>query len=100
MRRSYLWALLIAVGVVGWMASGMFSSEVPQTKNVDEAKAEQSDNDKPVKQLTVKAMTVENEKTALQVRASGVTRTSFDLRSNEPQTRFCAQYSRQRSELG
>ena len=79
MRRSYLWALLIAVGVVGWMASGMFSSEVPQTANVDEANAEQADNDKPVKQLTVKAMTVENEKTALQVRASGVTRTSFDL---------------------
>ena len=79
MRRSYLWALLIAVGVVGWMASGMFSSEVPQTKNVDEANAEEADNDKPVKQLTVKAMKVENEKTALQVRASGVTRTSFDL---------------------
>ena len=79
MRRSYLWALLIAVGVVGWMASGMFSSEAPQTANVDEAKAEEADNDKPIKQLTVKAMKVENEKTALQVRASGVTRTSFDL---------------------
>ena len=30
MRRSYLWALLIALAVIGWMASGQFSSE-PET---------------------------------------------------------------------
>lgn len=83
MRRSYLWALLIAIAVFGWMASGQLASP-PSEQASASAVAETDDKaatsqDDEVTKLTIKALEVVNNKTPLQVRASGVTRTSFEL---------------------
>ena len=80
MRRSYLWALLIALAVIGWMASGQFSSE-PETTAIAEQEAPAANTDGDVvKKITINALVVNNTRTPLQVRASGVTRTSFDVK--------------------
>ena len=80
MRRSYLWALLIALAVIGWMASGQFSSE-PETTAIAEQEAATPQTDEGVvKKITINALVVNNTTTPLQVRASGVTRTSFDVK--------------------
>ena len=75
-RSSYIWALLIAGGVTAWMLSGQFSD---QTIEAEATQAEAAQGEAPVKQLVIKALEVSNIKTPLQVRASGVTRTSFDV---------------------
>ena len=84
-RSSYIWALLIAGGVTAWMISGQFSNTPDNQASTASASAETaadtddgSDTGSP-KQLTIKALQVSNTLTPLQVRASGVTRTSFDL---------------------
>ena len=75
-RSSYIWALLIAGGVTAWMLSGQFSD---QTVEAEAPQAEAAQGEAPVKQLVIKALEVTNIETPLQVRASGVTRTSFDV---------------------
>ena len=80
MRRSYLWALLIALAVIGWMASGQFSSDSDTAVDTDQAAAEAQTDDAIVKKLTINALVVKNTSTPLQVRASGVTRTSYEVK--------------------
>ena len=80
MRRSYLWALLIALAVIGWMASGQFSSNSDTAAETDQAAAEAQKDDAIVKKLTINALVVKNTRTPLQVRASGVTRTSYEVK--------------------
>lgn len=76
-RSSYIWALLIAGGVTAWMLSGLFSPapSADEAAIADTAVA----TDEPVKQLTIKALRVANNQTPLQIRSSGVTRTSYDV---------------------
>lgn len=84
-RSSYLWALLIALGVIGWFVSDNFTS----SSDMDAADAsaeqiEQTDDgtttkDEVIKNLTISAMKVKNQDIDLQIRASGVTSTSFDM---------------------
>ena len=79
-RSSYIWALLIAGGVTAWMLSGQFSDDQAGGQTLaGEGVVSEQDADAPVKQLTIKALKVSNISTPLQVRASGVTRTSFDV---------------------
>jgi len=80
-RSSYIWALLIAGGVTAWMLSGQFGDQPveAQAANGEATNGEATQDDAPVKQLVIKAQKVANIKTPLQVRASGVTRTSFDV---------------------
>ena len=75
-RSSYIWALLIAGGVTAWMLSGQVGD---QTVEAEAPQAEAAQGEAPVKQLVIKALEVTNIETPLQVRASGVTRTSFDV---------------------
>ena len=75
-RSSYIWALLIAGGVTAWMLSGQVGD---QTVEAEALQAEAAQGEAPVKQLVIKALEVTNIETPLQVRASGVTRTSFDV---------------------
>ena len=88
MRSSYIWALLIAGGVTAWMVSGLFTSDSTQITSeevTDQALADtgledaSDGDDETVRQLTITALRVANEKTPMQIRASGVTRTSFDV---------------------
>ena len=76
-RSSYIWALLIAGGVTAWMLSGQFGDKSVEADR--ELQADASQDEAPIKQLVIKALKVANIKTPLQVRASGVTRTSFDV---------------------
>ncbi|MGC6517078.1 MAG: efflux RND transporter periplasmic adaptor subunit [Candidatus Puniceispirillaceae bacterium] len=80
-RTSYIWAFLIALTVFGWMASGQFSgsSSGNHTANAEADTGQDSTDEAAPKQLTIKALQVANRKTALQVRASGVTRSAFDV---------------------
>ena len=79
-RRSYIWALLIAGGVTAWMVSGQFASSPSEAEQADAAaEAASPSNESDVKQLTINALRVSNSQTPLQVRASGVTRTAFDV---------------------
>lgn len=75
-RSSYIWALFIAGGVTAWMLSGQFGD---QTSEAEATQAKATEAEAPVKQLVINALQVANSKTPLQVRASGVTRTSFDV---------------------
>ena len=75
-RSSYIWALLIAGGVTAWMLSGQFGDQPVEAQATN---GEATQDDASVKQLVIKAQKVTNIKTPLQVRASGVTRTSFDV---------------------
>ncbi|MEC8642269.1 MAG: efflux RND transporter periplasmic adaptor subunit [Pseudomonadota bacterium] len=83
-RTSYIWAMLVALGVVGWMASGKFNNPmadgvsdvgtqdavaVAVAQNDDVADSSPADN-KP----RISAVTVSNSAVRRSVRASGVTR--------------------------
>lgn len=92
-RSSYIWALLIAGGVTAWMISGQFSNTAETEASVADTSAEtdsQADDTGSPKQLTIKALEVANTTTALQIRASGVTRTSFDLQLTNRRGAFVA----------
>ena len=88
-KTSYLWALLIAAAIVGWMLSGRYlSSEGTATSETaaietgaadTSAEAQSKSNDLPVQRLTISALEVVNQSIPMHVRASGVTRTSFEV---------------------
>ena len=77
-KTSYIWALLIALRVIGWMISDNFwdsesSGEVntkPKIKSTELSK---------IQSITVEATKVKNKITPLTVRASGVTETLFEI---------------------
>ena len=100
-RRSYLWAFLIAGGVIAWMASGQFSQSANQQATTSTEKTgsdvasddAQTTTSATLKQLTINALAVANETTDLQVRASGVTRTLFDLQIINRRKAFVAAIS-------
>ena len=84
-RASYIWAMLVALGVVGWMLSGKFNnpmadgvseqdmsgvSEVVATKDGDAEEEATSASNTP----RISAVTVTNSAVRRSVRASGVTR--------------------------
>ena len=82
-RSSYIWASLIALGVVGWFVSDNFPSS-PETDtaslSVDKADEDTTSSATDVMpNLTISAMKVKNQDIDLQIRASGVTSTSFDM---------------------
>tara|TARA_A100001015_G_C15043768_1_gene741812 strand:- start:3562 stop:4842 length:1281 start_codon:yes stop_codon:yes gene_type:complete len=79
-KASYIWALFIAIFVVGWMVSDdLFQqeSEQIQTKklNLDIGTTDIG----KVEAITVNAVKVKNKKTPLIVRASGVIETMFEI---------------------
>ena len=85
-RSSYLWASIIALGVVGWFVSDNFmsSSEIEASNLIAETGASSDDNlsqtnEAVISNLTISAMEVKNQDIDLQIRASGVTSTSFDM---------------------
>ena len=82
-RGSYVWASLIALGVIGWFVSDNFTSS-PETEtasiSVDETDSNKTSSDAEIMpNLTISAMKVKNQDIDLQIRASGVTSTSFDM---------------------
>ena len=82
-RGSYIWAFLIALGVVGWFISDNFTSS-PETQtasiSADMAEGDKANSDADIMpNLTISAMMVKNQDIDLQIRASGVTSTSFDM---------------------
>ena len=82
-RSSYIWASLIALGVIGWFVSDNFTSS-PETDtaslSVDKADEDTTSSATDVMpNLTISAMKVKNQDIDLQIRASGVTSTSFDM---------------------
>lgn len=85
-RSSYIWASLIALGVVGWFVSDNFTSSSDETATeiaASDAPATEGDkapaDDNVIANLTISAMEVQNQDIDLQIRASGVTSTSFDM---------------------
>ena len=85
-RSSYIWASLIALGVIGWFVSDNFTSSSDETDTeiaasdapaTEGAKAQADESVIP--NLTISAMEVQNQDIDLQIRASGVTSTSFDM---------------------
>ena len=78
-QTSYIWAFLIAAAIVGWMLSGSyFSTQETPIDAVADADTSGA-KEQPIKRLTISAIEVANQSTPLQVRASGVTRTSFEV---------------------
>jgi len=85
-RSSYIWASVIALGVIGWFISDNFISSSDETETeIAETDASASEGDKApadenvIANLTISAMEVKNQDIDLQIRASGVTSTSFDM---------------------
>ena len=90
-RRSYIWAFLIAGGVTAWMVSGQFTSPAELADaNKAALEAPSLSDETQVKQLTINALRVSNSQTPLQVRASGVTRTAFDVKIINRRNAFVA----------
>ena len=84
LKSSYIWAFFIALAVTLWMLSGQWQSTQWQSSDVasDVAgtdQAAQSNEITPKKLLTISALDVQNETIPLQVRASGVTESSFEI---------------------
>ena len=82
-RRSYIWAIFIAGGVTFWMLSGQLTSQAPD-EAIDNAAISDAENtsagdDDSINKLTINALKVTNQTTPLQITASGVTRTSYDV---------------------
>ena len=77
-KTSYLWATIIALSVIGWM----LSDEIwPSKSNLDTkspSTIETTDLGK-IQAITVNAIKVQNQVTPLKVRASGVTKTLFEI---------------------
>lgn len=83
-RGSYIWAFLIATSVIGWMVSDdLFSGEAQNAAASIQAEetieASNDETESPVSKLTIRALSVTNETVPLQIRASGVTSTAFDV---------------------
>ena len=85
-RSSYIWASVIALGVIGWFISDNFISSSDETETeIAETEASASEGNKApadenvIANLTISAMEVKNQDIDLQIRASGVTSTSFDM---------------------
>ena len=85
-RSSYIWASLIALGVVGWFVSDNLISSSDETDteitttNAPASEGEKAPaNETVMPNLTISAMEVQNQDIDLQIRASGVTSTSFDM---------------------
>ena len=85
-RSSYIWASLIALGVIGWFVSDNFTSSSDETDTeiaASDAPATEGDkaqaDESVIPNLTISAMEVQNQDIDLQIRASGVTSTSFDM---------------------
>ena len=80
-KGSYIWAGTIALVVVGWM----LSDEILPKHELDDfpienISKENKEKDKELKsKLTVSAIRVQNEITPLKIRASGVTRSKFEI---------------------
>ena len=76
-----MWAILIALLVVGWMISDDLLEYINDQPSVEinQASIKTTDIGK-IQPITVNATKVKNERTPLIVRASGVTKTSFDIK--------------------
>ena len=80
-RASYIWAVLVALGVIGWMASGSFtnsaddaSSTAPDVTAGDTAAAASSaSSDAGGGTPRISAVAVENAQIRRSIRASGIT---------------------------
>ena len=79
-KLSYLWALLIALAVTGWMVSGQFTAPDEPAKP-DEAQQGGQEAEAPNAQrmLVIKAMRVVNAPVNVTLTASGVMTSSFDM---------------------
>ena len=79
-KTSYFWALLIAFIVFGWMLSdNLWESESEQNINENSGSSISTTDLGKIQAVTVNAIKVQNEQTPLIVRASGVTKTLFEL---------------------
>ena len=79
-KSSYIWALLIAFLVVGWMISDDLweSKDEPSSTTSTDSSISATDMGK-IQAITVNAVKVKNKQTSLIVRASGVTETLFEI---------------------
>jgi multidrug efflux system membrane fusion protein len=81
LRSSYIWAGLIALAVTAWM----LSDDLLPSKNVNELEELASQNEKTGTDekinsaVIVNAVKVKNNLTPLKIRASGVTRSKFEI---------------------
>jgi len=81
LRSSYIWAGIIALVVVGWM----LSDDLLPNKEFDDGQLEKTaelprqTDEKNNTTLSVSAVKVENKTTPLKIRASGVTRSKFEI---------------------
>ena len=79
-KASYFWALLIALIVIGWMISdNLWESKSEQNVNDNSSVSISTTDLGKIQAITVNAIKVQNERTPLIVRASGVTKTLFEL---------------------
>ena len=79
-KASYFWALLIALIVIGWMISdNLWESKSEQNVNENSSASISTTDLGKIQAITVNAIKVQNERTPLIVRASGVTKTLFEL---------------------
>jgi len=75
-RSSYIWAALVALGAVGWMASGQLGGDdkAPETGAASAAVAKVADTAAPgAASPIISSVVVENSKVRRSIRASGVT---------------------------
>ena len=79
-KGSYILSLIIALAVFGWMFSDdIFPTYANNKSNVEENESDKKSSDINTLGLTVSAVEVINEKTDIKIRASGVTRTEFEI---------------------
>ncbi len=78
-KWSYIWALLIALFVIGWMISDDLWQPNSSQEIADEDALINTTDIGKIQAITVNAIKVNNEITPLIVRASGVTQTLFEI---------------------
>ncbi len=79
-KGSYILSLLIAIAVFGWMFSDdIFPSYANDEDNVKNDGYLNKSSETNTLGLTVSAVEVKNEETDIKIRASGVTRTEFEI---------------------
>ena len=82
-RASYVWAAVIAAAVIIWMQSDDIWSSFKASNEIKTNDQEKTVLSIPEQQaITVNATLVENELTPLKIRASGVTKTLFEITFN------------------
>ena len=80
-KKSYIWAFLIALMVIGWMVSDdLFDTSGSRDLAQDTGNTISTTDLGKIQPITVNAVKVKNEETALTVRATGVTNTIFDIK--------------------